>query len=198
MRRLPKGSFFTDIYGLKFCVHVLHWDLQSSGMLHSVLLVSYRRFGTNYRSHRRSHFIVDYIFPAKPVPILMENHHYSKYTVGLQWRKRQLITDVHKMCRSLVFWVLWMCVLPRALPREVPFDPGHKKKYKSQLNVWKIIYVWSNEAYCRQQLLKVQVKRSTYQWGMKWNSMVNQVKNVTFQRMGSVCIAHPQTKKTLW
>jgi hypothetical protein len=36
MCNLPKGSFFTDIYGLKFCVCFLHWDLQSSGMLHIV------------------------------------------------------------------------------------------------------------------------------------------------------------------
>ena len=36
MRRLLMGSFFTDIYGLKFCVQFLQWDLQSSGMLRSV------------------------------------------------------------------------------------------------------------------------------------------------------------------
>jgi len=36
MRSLPTGSFFTYIYGLKFCVQFLHWDLQSSGMLRSV------------------------------------------------------------------------------------------------------------------------------------------------------------------
>jgi len=27
MRTLPTGSLFTDIYGLKFCVQFLHWDL---------------------------------------------------------------------------------------------------------------------------------------------------------------------------
>jgi len=36
MRSLSPGSFFTDIYGLKFCVHFVHLDLESSGMLRSV------------------------------------------------------------------------------------------------------------------------------------------------------------------
>ena len=36
MRSLPTGSVFTDINGLKFCVQLLHWDLKSSAMLHSV------------------------------------------------------------------------------------------------------------------------------------------------------------------
>jgi len=36
MRCLLTGSFFTDIYGLIFCVQFLHWDLKSSGMLRSV------------------------------------------------------------------------------------------------------------------------------------------------------------------
>jgi len=35
-RSLPTESFFTDIYGLKFCVQFLHYDLQSSGMLRSM------------------------------------------------------------------------------------------------------------------------------------------------------------------
>jgi len=51
MRSLLTGSFFTDIYGPKLCVQFLHSELQSSGMLRSVLLVSYRRFGTTYQSH---------------------------------------------------------------------------------------------------------------------------------------------------
>jgi len=31
----------------------------------------------------------------------------------------------------------------------------------------------------------MQVKLNTYHWGIKWNSMVLQVKKATFQRMGS-------------
>jgi len=52
MRSLLMGSFFIYIYGLKFCVQFLHWALHSSGILLSVYcLVSYRRFGTTYRSN---------------------------------------------------------------------------------------------------------------------------------------------------
>ena len=36
MRKLPTGSFITNIYGPKFCVQFLQWDLQSYGMLRSV------------------------------------------------------------------------------------------------------------------------------------------------------------------
>ena len=97
----PTGSFFTDIYELKFCVQILHWDLQSSGMLHSVYCwlatdvsdnlpvpsskVKQDTGGKNYNSmlrevpkDRRSHFIVDCTFPAKPVLFLMEDQHCSK------------------------------------------------------------------------------------------------------------------------
>ena len=31
----------------------------------------------------------------------------------------------------------------------------------------------------------MQVKLNTYHWGIQWDSMVMQVKNATFQRMGS-------------
>ena len=58
-------------------------------------------------------------------------------------------------------------------------------KNKSQLITWKIIPAWSNEANCRQHLLKMQVKLNTYHWGIQWNSMVMEVKKATFQRMGS-------------
>ena len=80
--------------------------------------------------------------------------------------------------------LLWMCVLPHLLPRGIPFVLGYKKN-KSQLIVWKIIPAWSTEAYCRQHLLKMQVKLHTYHWGIQWNSMVMQVKRATFQRMKS-------------
>jgi hypothetical protein len=43
---------------------------------------------------------------------------------------------------------------------------------------------WSTEAYCRQQLLRMQVKHNTYHWGIQWNSMVMQVRKETFQRKG--------------
>jgi len=36
MPKLLKVYFFTDIYGLKFCVQVLHWDLHSPGILHAM------------------------------------------------------------------------------------------------------------------------------------------------------------------
>jgi len=58
-------------------------------------------------------------------------------------------------------------------------------KNKSQLITWKIIPAWSNEANCRQHLLKMRVKLNTYHWGIQWNSMVMEVKKATFQRMGS-------------
>ena len=34
-------------------------------------------------------------------------------------------------------------------------------------------------------LLKMEVKLNTHHWGIQWNSMVMQVKKVTFQIMGS-------------
>jgi hypothetical protein len=92
MHSLLMGSFFL----LTFCVQFLarssvFWDVTQS-----VLLVSYRPFGTTYQSHlqgssrtvvlknyhsalhkvpkiKRSHLIVDYTFPAEPVLFLMEN-----------------------------------------------------------------------------------------------------------------------------
>ena len=68
-------------------------------------------------------------------------------------------------------------------------------KKKSRLIAWNTVPVWSTEAYCRQQLLKMQVKHNTYHWGIQLNCKVMQVKKVTFQRVGSVCIAHPSKQR---
>jgi len=46
MRSLPIVSFFTDIYGLKFCVQFLGEIF--CNVWQCVLLVSYRPFGTAY------------------------------------------------------------------------------------------------------------------------------------------------------
>jgi hypothetical protein len=87
-----RGSFFTDVYGLKFCVQFF------CDVTQSVLLVSYTdvsgqptsptfkgqsdNASKNYHSmlrevpkDRRFHFILYYTFPAKPVLFLMENQH---------------------------------------------------------------------------------------------------------------------------
>jgi hypothetical protein len=92
-----QSPFFTDIYGLKFCVQFLHCDLQSSKKLRSVNCqlatdvsgqptcpifkgqVGHWLSSTPRKvpGDRRSHFIVDYIFPAKPLLFLMENQHFS-------------------------------------------------------------------------------------------------------------------------
>ena len=75
--------------------------------------------------------------------------------------------------------LLWMRVYYHTAKRG-PFCFGIWKN-KSQLIAWKII----PEAYCRQHLLKMQVKLNTYHWGIQWNSLVMQVKKAAIQRMGS-------------
>ena len=144
--------------------------------------------GKNYHStlHKvpkdcRSHVIVDYTFTAKPVLFLIENLHCQ--AIMLQEAVNNCLRCI-KCAEASYSGLLWMCVLPHLLPRGIPFVLGYKKN-KSQLIVWKIIPARSTEAYCRQHILKMQVKLHTYHWGIQWNSMVMQVKKATFQRMKS-------------
>ena len=76
-----------------------------------------------------------------------------------------------------------MCVLSHLLQRGDPFVPGYEKL--KPVNSLKSNSCLSTEAYCRQNLLKMQVKLNTYHWDLQWDSMVMQVKKATFQGMGS-------------
>jgi hypothetical protein len=88
-RRGPFLLTWTEILcAILTVISLVLWDVTQH-----VLLVSYRRFETTYRSHlqgssvgkngrstlrkvpndRRSHFIDDYTFPATPILFLMEN-----------------------------------------------------------------------------------------------------------------------------
>jgi len=41
----------------------------------------------------------------------------------------------------------------------------------------------------------MQVKHNTHNCGIQWNSMVMQLKKVMYQRMWSVCFAHPYKQR---
>ena len=109
----------------------LHWDLQPSGMLYSVLLVSYRHFLTTNRSHLQGSSrtititILRYIksqkisyLTSQLIAHFQQSQFFSwwnTYTVvnntlsGYNAARGSLwLSDMHTMCRSFVFCVLWM------------------------------------------------------------------------------------------